>query len=157
MVNLIAVEVSQNPLKAGHVTWWPSLKRLSGMQVQYLFEWGNIKFSKTVRQAYDYISYLKSPMKSDNNCIINVVYFAQIMFIFQARPTSAACAVLSAHLRTLTVSIATGTSNSSCSGAMTLAIGSFTQKAGLHLIEWPYWVLHCSSFKTIWVIRLGYL
>ncbi len=28
----------------------------------YVFEWGNIKFSKTV------ILYLKSPMKSDNNC-----------------------------------------------------------------------------------------
>ncbi len=31
----------------------------------YLFEWGNIKFSKTVHQTYDYISYLKSPMTSD--------------------------------------------------------------------------------------------
>ncbi len=33
---------------------------------------------QTDSQAYDSIVYLKSPMKSDNNCIIKVVYFAQI-------------------------------------------------------------------------------
>ncbi len=49
-----------------------------------------------------------------------------------------ACAVLSARLRALTVSIATGTSNGSCSDALTLAIGSFIQKAGLPAIERPY-------------------
>ncbi len=78
----------------------------------------NIKFSKTVRQAYDYISYLKSPMKSDNNCII-VVYIAQISLkkrIFQARP---AC-------------------TKQTRWSYQSVIGSFTQKAGLCSIEWPY-------------------
>jgi len=30
------------------------------------FNWAAIKFSKAVHQVYDYISYLKSPMKSEN-------------------------------------------------------------------------------------------
>ncbi len=37
-----------------------------------------------------------------------------------------------------------------------LAIGSFVQKAGLRSVERPYWALHFSTFKTIWVTRLGY-
>ncbi len=54
-------------------------------------------------------------MKSDNNCIINVVYFAQI-----ALKSLFFSAVLSA--RTPIVSIATGTSNGSCSDTLTLPI-----------------------------------
>ncbi len=42
----------------------------------YLFEWVNIKIFKTGHQAYDSISYLKSPIKTDN---INVVYFVQLV------------------------------------------------------------------------------
>ncbi len=59
-------------------------------------------------------------MKSDKNCIINVVYFAQIALkklISQARSASAC-------LRT-TVSIATGTSNGSCSDTLTLLISNW--------------------------------
>ncbi len=90
----------------------------------YLFKWGNIKLAKTVHQAYNKKSYLKSPMKSDNNCIINVVYFAQIALkkrISQARTTSASWTVLGTCLRALTVSTSTGTS-ASCSDALTLLI-----------------------------------
>ncbi len=66
-------------------------------------------------------------MKSDNNCLINVVYFAQIALKklnSQARPASA-CAVLGARLRTLTVSIATRTSNGSCCDVLTLLISDW--------------------------------
>jgi len=41
-------EYKQSPVKTSHFTRRPSLKRLSNMQ---LFEWGNIKFSKTVRPS----------------------------------------------------------------------------------------------------------
>ncbi len=60
-------------------------------------------------------------MNSDNNCVINVVSFAQIAYkklISQARSVSA-------HLRALTVSIATGTSNGSCSDSLTLPISDW--------------------------------
>jgi len=41
------------------------------MQTPLIFEWGNIKFSTAVHQAYYYISYLKSPMNSDNSFLIH--------------------------------------------------------------------------------------
>ncbi len=65
-------------------------------------------------------------MKSDNSCVINVVSFAQIALkniISQARSASA-----HAQSWALTVSIATGTSNGSCSDALTLPIN--------------YWLFH---------------
>ncbi len=39
-------------------------------------------FPQLVTKLIDYISYLKSPMNSDNNCLINVVYFAQIALFY---------------------------------------------------------------------------
>ncbi len=45
--------------------------------------------------------------------------------IFQARSASAHAQSLSARLRALTVSIATGTSNGSCSDALTLPISDW--------------------------------
>ncbi len=76
-----------------------------------------------------------------SNSVIKSIFFSQ-------------CSVLSARLRTLTVSIATETS--SCSWLCWVAICSFIQKAGLLAIERPYWVLHFSPFKTIRVTCLRY-
>ncbi len=80
-------------------------------------------------------------MKSDNNCIITVVYFPQKVLkklISEARP--AGCSVLNARLRALTVSIATGTSDCNCSDGLTLLIRDwlFSSEGGLHSIERPY-------------------
>ncbi len=61
-----------------------------------------------------------------------------------------------ARLRALTVSIATVSSNSSCSDALTLPIGSFIQEAGLPAIERLYKALHSSPFRTTPVTRLRY-
>ncbi len=69
------LKLDQSLFKASHFTFETPLCQ----SCSYLFEWGNTNFSKTVHQGYDYISYFKSPMKSDNNnCIINVVSCAQI-------------------------------------------------------------------------------
>ncbi len=64
--------------------------------------------------------------------IINIVSFAQIAIIKSVflKLDRSACAVLSVRLRALTVSIATGTSNGSCSDALTLPISYWLFNSG---------------------------
>ncbi len=50
---------------ASHITRRPSLKRLSGMQVHLLSLWMG---------KHQYKSYLISPIKSDNSCIVNATF-----------------------------------------------------------------------------------
>ncbi len=68
--------VDQSLFKTSHVTRRPSLKRLSGIQVQLL---SLPLYGETLNSPKLFIKlmikYLKTPMKLDNNCVINVVFF----------------------------------------------------------------------------------
>ncbi len=72
-------------------------------------------------------------MKSDN-CLINVVPYGQIAFkksLFFRLDQPVLMHSTEHMSQHADCSIATGTSNSSCSDALTLAIYFFTQRAGL--------------------------
>ncbi len=112
---LVISRLNKNPFKTSR----PSLKRL---QVQLLSLWiGNIKFSKAVHQACDYISFLKC------------CFYARIAFkkmIFRARPANA-----HASQRANSAIIAAAVAQ----WLYRLAIGSFIQEAGLF-----HHVSHCA-------------
>lgn len=75
----------------------PLRQLVQSYKYSYLSEWATIKFSEAVQQAYDYILYLKLPVKSDNICLINFLSYCQTVYqkqmVFQARQANA-CAPL---------------------------------------------------------------
>lgn len=79
--------------------------------------------------------------------------------LFPLKTSKCACAVLCPRLKMLTVSIATGTYNDSCSDAMTLPIsdGLFYSKGGTSFVKLPHCALHFFSIQnytsdTSWIL-----
>ncbi len=100
-----------------HVTRRPSLKRLSGIQVQLLI---NITFSKSLR--FHFIFEITNEI---GQLCYKCCFFCSNSIVkayFSGWISRCTCAVLNARLRALIVSIATATYNGSCSDTLTLPI-----------------------------------
>ncbi len=129
-VNQTPCEVSilksrQNPFKASHLTWRPSLKVYISQACKcssYLN--GETSNSPKLCAKHKIKFHIWNQMLSYKFRFFCSNSIKKILF-FRLDTSQCTCAVLSTHLRVLTFSIATGTSNCSCSDAMTLLISDW--------------------------------
>ncbi len=138
----VSSELNQSLFKTRHVIRRPSLKRLSGIQEQLLSLWmgkhqilQNCSLSLRLNFIFEITNEIGQQL-CHKCCFFYSNSVIKSLFLRLDQPVRVRSP--ERRLRALTVSIATGTSNGSCSDALTLAIGSFIQKAGLPAIERPY-------------------
>ncbi len=131
----ISRTLCQSLFKTSPVTRRPSLKGLSGIQEQLLrLCMGkhqilqNCSLSLRLNFIFEITNEIRQQLchKCCFFCSNSVI---KSLFLRLDQPV---------RMRSVTVSIATGTSNGSCSDALTLPISSFIQKVGLPAIERPY-------------------